>query len=282
MKEIALKNQAANVNEEEKHFEFGKNWQNFLQKLNEERILEAEKSLKEMLKVETLDGLSFLDIGCGSGLFSLAAVRLGASQVMSFDFDPQSVACVSELKRRFFPEKDSWRSGQGSALDEVYMNSLGQFDIVYSWGVLHHTGNMWKGLANAIPTVKKKGKLFIAIYNDQDYMSRMWMSVKKLYNRTPSFLKFVLIPSFLYLWVPILIRDLFTGNPTRSWKNYVQRRGMSPWYDVIDWVGGYPFEVARPEDIFRFYHSRGFQLVEMKTTNRLGNNEFVFVRSTQS
>ena len=82
-------------------FEFGKNWGRFLAVLNDERISEAEASLKSMLKVEGLTGKSFLDIGSGSGLFSLAARRLGA-RVHSFDYDPQSVACTAELKRRYF------------------------------------------------------------------------------------------------------------------------------------------------------------------------------------
>ena len=122
-------------------FEFGANWSHFLALLDESRIADAEKSLCEMLGVTDLRDRRFLDIGCGSGLFSLAARRLGA-QVHSFDFDPQSVACAQELKRRFFPEDSQWRVGQGSVLDLGYLDGLGHFDIVYSWGVLHHTGSM--------------------------------------------------------------------------------------------------------------------------------------------
>lgn len=126
-------------------FEFGKNWTQFLTLLDESRIAEAEKSLRQMLEVESLAGKRFLDIGSGSGLFSLAAKRLGAS-VHSFDYDPQSVACTSELKRRYFPNDPDWVVEEGSALDAAYVQSLGKFDIVYSWGVLHHTGQMWQAL----------------------------------------------------------------------------------------------------------------------------------------
>src|SRR5207302_10440486 len=126
-------------------FEFGKNWGRFLEVLDDERIGEAEESLKKMLEVEGLAGKSFLDIGSGSGLFSLAARRLGA-RVHSFDYDPQSVACAAELRRRYFPNDEDWVVEPGSALDEAYLNRLGTFDIVYSWGVLHHTGAMWQAL----------------------------------------------------------------------------------------------------------------------------------------
>lgn len=261
-----------------KRFGFGKNWQRFLTRLNDGRIQEAEISLKEMLKVKDLNGISFLDIGCGSGLFSLAAMRLGASKILSFDYDSQSVACAQELKRRFYPDVSAWEINQGSVLDESFMQSLGQWDVVYCWGVLHHTGDMWMGLSNAIGAVKRGGKLFVAIYNDQGFVSQLWKAVKKAYNWLPSGLKFtILIPSFLRLWGPTLVRDFIIGKPLSSWRQYSTKRGMSPWDDVVDWVGGYPFEVAKPEEIFRFCHDRDFQLFEMITTNRLGNNELVFI-----
>src|SRR6185369_14036983 len=133
---------SAEVNAGER-FEFGKNWSRFLALLDERRIKEAEDSLKRMLEVETLEGKSFVDVGSGSGLFSLAARRLGA-KVHSLDYDPNSVACTAELKRRYFPNDLSWRVEEGSALDRKYLASLGTFDVVYSWGVLHHTGKMWQ------------------------------------------------------------------------------------------------------------------------------------------
>lgn len=260
-------------------FEFGKNWQRYLDRLNETKILEAEKSLKEKLAVENLNGLSFLDIGCGSGLFSLAAVRLGSSPVHSFDFDSFSVACCRDLKKRFFPDNTSWTIEQASVLNDTYLQGLPEFDIVYSWGVLHHTGKMWQAIENASHLVKPGGRLFIAIYNDQGIPSRIWTAIKKLYNRLPSFLRFlVLYPSFIIIWLPIFIRDLFKGHPGITWRNYNSNRGMSPWEDVIDWVGGYPFEVATPGEIFQFLHSRGFTLEFMKTTFNLGCNEFIFHR----
>src|ERR1700755_2012521 len=130
-------------------FEFGENWSRFLAVLDEERIRKPQESLREMLEVERREGKSFLDIGAGSGLFSLAARRLGA-RVHSFDYDPRSVACTRELRRRFFDADPSWTIDEASALDESYVRSLGTFDVVYSWGVLHHTGQMWRALENAV------------------------------------------------------------------------------------------------------------------------------------
>ena len=264
-------------------FKFGENWSYFLASLDNERIREAEDSLRRMLETESLAGLSFLDIGSGSGLFSLAARRLGA-RVHSLDYDPKSVACTAELRRRYFPEDAAWTVEEGSALDAEYIKSLGHFDVVYSWGVLHHTGEMWRALENAQQPVKPGGRLFIAIYNDTGTQAARWKWIKKTYNRLPRLLR----APFAALAVapdeikPAL-RALVTLRPQeyiRRWTRYNKNRGMSRWRDIIDWVGGYPYEVATPDEIFDFYRERGFILTKLKCGGvGLGCNEFVFVRN---
>ena len=258
-------------------FQFGKNWQRFLSVLSEERIAEAEKSLKQMLDVEDLQGKSFLDIGSGSGLFSLAARRLGA-KVHSFDYDPNSVACTQELRRRYFPDDSSWTIEQGSVLDIDYLKSLGQFDIVYSWGVLHHTGAMWQALEGASLLVNKPGRLFIAIYNDQGGQSKRWYKVKQLY--CSGILGRALVSSFFipyFIFSGLAVDLLKARNPVTRYTEYKKTRGMSVIHDWFDWLGGYPFEVAKPEEIFQFYRDKGLILENLITCGGgLGNNQFVF------
>lgn len=268
----------AEINEKQR-FQFGENWNRFLTVLNDERIAEAEKSLKSMLEIKDLQGKTFLDIGSGSGLFSLAARRLGA-KVHSLDYDPNSVACTQELKRRYFPDDCDWTIEEASVLNPDYLQSLGKFDVVYSWGVLHHTGAMWNALENVSVLVGEGGKLFISIYNDVGGSSRRWRMIKQAYNRLPNSLKFlVLWPSFIRLWTPTTIRDLLTGQPFHTWNTYYTSRGMSPWWDVVDWVGGYPFEVAKPEEIFDFYRQRGYRLEKLQTcAGGHGCNQFVFTK----
>lgn len=265
-------------------FEFGKNWTRFLSTLNPDRISEAEASLKEMLEVDDLQGKTFLDVGCGSGLFSLAAHRLGA-EVFSFDFDPNSVNCALELRRRYGSDALAWKIEEGSALDTEYMASLGQFDVVYSWGVLHHTGDMWKGLDHVSTQVAPGGKLFIALYNDTGTQAERWRALKKTYNQLPGPLK---KPYAALISVPGelkgILAGLLRGKPFQHfsrWKSYADNRGMSYWHDIVDWVGGYPYEVSTPDEIFDYYKARGFVLTKLLAGGvGLGCNEFVFKRDT--
>ena len=257
-------------------FQFGANWQKFLKTLTDEKIYKAENSLKEMLDMDTLSGKRFLDIGSGSGLFSLAARRLGA-MVYSFDYDPKSVSCTKELKRRYYPNDNNWIIEEGSILDDKFISSLGKFDIIYSWGVLHHTGDMNKALNNAIVPIVDQGLIFIAIYNDQDILSNIWLLIKKTYCSNwlgRQLIKGIILP-FLFLQ-SILIGLIKYKNPIGQFSNYKNNRSMSIYHDWIDWIGGYPFEVAKPEEIINLFKGYGYILENLITTNRHGCNQYIF------
>lgn len=264
-------------------FEFGENWRLFLGAMDESRVEQAKQSLRKMLGVEDFAGKRFLDVGAGSGLFSLAAKRMGA-QVHSFDFDPTSVACVCEIRRRFAPQADQWTIEEGSILDPQYLNSLGLFDIVYAWGVLHHTGQMWKSLENTDHLVAAGGTVFLAIYNDTGSQSERWKVIKRIYNQLPHFLR---VPYVIGVSAPsevkALLRSIIDGQfreYLRSWVRPEPSRGMSRWRDLVDWVGGYPYETAKPEEIFDFFSQRGYTLRKIKCGNvGMGCNEFVFEKA---
>jgi 2-polyprenyl-6-hydroxyphenyl methylase/3-demethylubiquinone-9 3-methyltransferase len=262
------------------NFAFGANWQRFLDHVTDERVRSAQRSLLEFLGLENLQGKSFLDIGCGSGLFSYAAHRLGATRVVSFDCDPQSAQCC----RHFHDagqQPPNWQIHQGSILDEGFTSSLGTFDVVYAWGTLQHTGRMWDALARAADLVKQDGFLYIAIYNHVDGLlgSRFWLSFKRAFNALPragqSVVEWGAIPVYF------LARRLHARSLIADVQTYESSRGMYWRTDITDWLGGLPYECATVEEVFKFIRNRRgtFQLYNLKTTNSLANNWYLFKRT---
>lgn len=251
-------------------FEFGKNWKNFLNNLDNSKIVQAEKSILDTLKLTNLNGYNFLDIGCGSGLFSLAAKNLGA-KVTSFDFDSDAVDCAKLLKEKYFKNDLDWKITQGSVLDKKFLSHLGNHNIIYSWGVLHHTGNMWEAINNVKSISTKNSLLYISIYNHQNYFSKFWTIIKKIYNKFYFLRPFLIITFSLYLLMPTLLKNIILRK-----KLY---RGMSLYTDLKDWLGGYPFETATPNQIQDVFKD-DFELINIKTVgNKLGCNEFVFKKN---
>ncbi|NJL53840.1 methyltransferase domain-containing protein [bacterium] len=265
-------------------FKFGENWKRFLSTVDEDRIVEAEKSLQEALKIDTLQDLTFVDVGCGSGLFSLAACRLGAAKVHSFDYDPSSAECARYLKRHYFPKSDHWTIEEGSVLDKAYLNSLDKFDIVYSWGVLHHTGSMWQALENITHLVKDRGKLYVSLYNDQGKQSIRWRKVKRFY--CSSWLgKWLVIACFfpIFAWQGLAADLAQKRNPLARYRDYKRQRGMSIFHDWIDWLGGYPFEVSRVDETVAFYQNHDFVLNDVFDCGQgSGCNRFLFTKVSPS
>lgn len=260
-------------------FEFGNNWRSFLSLLDEKRIEEAVRAVQLSLGRQSLAGLRVLDIGSGSGLSSLAMHRLGA-EVTSFDYDAVSVACTQELRSRYTADSTSWKVMQGSVLDEAFMSSLGTFDLVYAWGVLHHTGAMWDSINLAALRVNQGGRLLIALYNDQGWRSHMWLRVKRTYCGSTAG-RFLVKAAFYPLFaLYALLLDIRRGHlPGAHARNYLERRGMSLIHDWRDWLGGYPFEVANPSEVRSVLARHGFDLEHQTLTHGWGCNEFVLTKT---
>jgi SAM-dependent methyltransferase len=236
-------------------FSFGRNWLRYSRTIDENRTRSAEDSLRGMLNVGSLSGMSFLDIGSGSGLFSLAAYRLGA-EVRSFDFDPDSVACTTLLKWTHAASAVNWVIEPGSVLDRNFLDGLGCFDIVYA-------------MAQVVGNVAPGGLLYLSIYNDQGWKSRAWTMIKRTYNRVAIARPLLVLAYLVYPGIPSL---LYGSIRRRS-----RPRGMNFWSDLLDWLGGYPFEVASRQQVVEFYQRQGFALLQLKSVgNNQGCNEFLF------
>lgn len=287
---------------QETRFAFGKNWSEFLQSLDEERVEQAIVSLRSLLQLDAQDdrplaGKRLLDIGSGSGLFSLAAIHLGAD-VVSLDIDRDSFQCTLDLKNRFQeavpaesePRKDGspiiapdWQVLHASVLDQQAMDGLGEFDVVYSWGVLHHTGRMVEAIDAAAASVNQGGWLAIAIYNDQGGGSRRWHAIKRGYHKVPAFVRPVYVTLVAGIYeLKFASARLARGRnplPFADWRAKKNDRGMSAWHDWVDWIGGLPFEVATPEAIIMPLRKKGFVLENLRTVGSgWGCNEYVFQR----
>jgi 2-polyprenyl-6-hydroxyphenyl methylase/3-demethylubiquinone-9 3-methyltransferase len=254
-------------------FRFGQNWKDYaLNALDERKVQQAQQDLAALLNQDDLSGQTFMDIGCGSGLHSLGAVLLGAAAVYALDVDVDCIEVTQETIRRFVPDSDRIQVCQISVLDRDAMARLPQADIVYSWGVLHHTGQMHPAIKIASERVKPGGLYVIAIYN-KHVTSPLWRVVKKVYNVAPGFVRrllYVLFYGIIYAAKWAVTRQ----NPLDK------ERGMDFGYDVVDWIGGYPYEYASIEDIVRYVTGLGFQ-VERVIPAQVGTgcNEFVFRRT---
>lgn len=268
-------------------YDFGSNWWSFVEgHLTDERIEQAKRSLTDFLGVDDLQGRSFLDIGCGSGLFSLAAHLLGARSIVSLDVNPNSVRCCNALRTRA-GNPDTWTVQQGSILDREFVDRLELADVVYSWGVLHHTGSMVEAIRNAASRVRPGGLFYIAIYNTADGIgvysdgrigsSGFWEREKRWYVAMPTIAQRGLDGLAA---AGMVITALLRGrNPVRMIREHKTLRGMSFMVDIRDWLGGYPYEHATVAEIFRLVHGElGMDLRNLNSTNSLMNNEFLFER----
>jgi 2-polyprenyl-6-hydroxyphenyl methylase/3-demethylubiquinone-9 3-methyltransferase len=261
-------------------FKFGRNWQRYVaDHLTAERRDTARRSITDLLG--DISGQTFLDIGAGSGLFSACALELGAARIVSLDVDADSVASCRRL-REAAGAPDHWQVLEGSILDAAVVERLEPADVVYSWGVLHHTGDMWTAIDNAAKLVKAGGRLCIAIYNDAPgrrlFTTPRWVAIKRSYNHAPRPVQRLMEVGYEAFW---WLNQMRRGhNPRRAAAEYRKERGMAVRTDLVDWLGGYPFEYASTDDIVAFCEARGLRTEHVKRLDArdIGNNEFVFTR----
>src|SRR5262249_51333182 len=243
---------------------FGRNWRRYLDETDPDvRTREAVASLTSLFGEGALVGKTFLDIGCRSGLFSLAALRLGASRVVSLDVDPDSVACCRSLADQIQAPADAWTVLHGSILDRDFVERLPRTDVVYSWGVLHHTGAMWTAIENACSRVAPGGKLLIGIYNWRGGRrgTATWQKLKRWYCEAPPWQRQAW--EWTYIAWNLMSLGVRLRNPVAHVRGYHQNRGMSWFRDVSDWLGGYPYEAATAGEILAFVRGRfGFELTK--------------------
>ncbi|HNX50077.1 MAG TPA: class I SAM-dependent methyltransferase [Thermoanaerobaculaceae bacterium] len=267
------------MTERSARFAFGSNWERFVRKhFSEERVAASQQQLLAFLDTADLRGRSFLDIGCGSGIHSLAALRSGAAAIVSFDYDPVAVETTRRV-RDYAGGPDRWSVLQGSVLDEAFMSGLEKADVVYSWGVLHHTGDLWRAMDLAASRCKPGGWIYLALY-DYEHHDRppeetpeMWLEVKQAYNRAGWWgkrrLELWYVWAFMIsrnpLWLPVVCYRLVRNR---------RSRGMAFYTDLVDWLGGWPMEFARREDVQQWAARKNLTMLKMKTGE--ANTEYLF------
>jgi 2-polyprenyl-3-methyl-5-hydroxy-6-metoxy-1,4-benzoquinol methylase len=238
------------------HFSFGENWASYAHLIDEDAIAESVQGVIRLLGINDLSGRSFLDVGCGSGLHALAALRLGAAQVTALDIDPVAVTTTKAVLDRL-ASSQNWTVECRSVL-EATPGNLGVYDIVYSWGVLHHTGALLEALFRAAAVVKVDGLFALALYRKTP-LCPIWRMIKRWYSQTGRTGQAIARALYIALFrVSLLAR----GRSMRAYiRNYKSHRGMDFDHDVHDWLGGYPYESIAPEELRAFLAQRGLREV---------------------
>lgn len=241
----------------ESHFQFGRNWRSYAENLSDLEIDDATEAMGKLLGTDTLADRSFLDIGCGSGIHALAALRLGATRVMALDIDPDSVDTTRRLLARHAP---------GHVVEIRVASIFGSegierasYDVVYSWGVLHHTGRMHEALRRSAVLVRPGGTFAFALYR-KTWCCPLWTLEKRWYRDAGERARRLARSTYVNI---VRLGMLLTGHSYRRYlEQYPRRnRGMDFMHDVHDWLGGFPYESISAAEVDEFMRALGFEQI---------------------
>ena len=243
------------------HFSFGRNWASYAGIIDDARLAEAERGLVHLFGGEGLAGKSFLDLGCGSGLHAVAAVRLGASRIVAVDIDSVAVDTARTVLRQHAPQISS--DVRRLSVFDLEPETFGRFDVVYSWGVLHHTGAMHEALLRAAQMVAPGGRFAFALYH-RTRMCGFWRREKRWYAAASPRAQRAARAVYTAL---LRLRFALTGGDFRAYvANYQRGRGMDFAHDVHDWMGGYPYESISATEVEVLMRRLGFTHVRSFVT----------------
>lgn len=249
-----------NLKDVSTHFEFGRNWKSYVDNVVTQRSIDAaEQGLERLISRDEIIGKSFLDIGCGSGMTMLAALRLGAGEVHGMDIDPQAIGATHSLLGHF-ADGSNWSAKTMSVFDTTSL-AAGRFDVVHSWGVLHHTGAMWEAIDLARRLVAHGGLFVLALYRKTMFCP-VWRLEKRIYSRSPRPIQSV---ARLIYKATCSIRLVSKGeNPWRYSRSYGQsRRGMDWDHDIHDWLGGYPYESVSQQEMLTYARNHDLEVIKV-------------------
>lgn len=254
-------------------FSFGENWKDYVGTIDNDDITSANEDITDWLSENEITDKDIIDIGCGSGIHSYCFYKHGANKLVSVDADPRSVEATSLLRDRA-EQPSNWTVSVGSILDDSLLENLGKFDVVYSWGVLHHTGEMWQAIENASTLAKPGGLFWISLYSKGPGYPKD-LAIKQKYNKLSNVGKKIFIARKI---VKIMWKRLKKGKNPITWNEKVGR-GMHKYHDIIDWYGGLPYEVASKDEIESFLDKRNFNLVRAQETKERTCSVYLFKKT---
>jgi 2-polyprenyl-3-methyl-5-hydroxy-6-metoxy-1,4-benzoquinol methylase len=241
---------------EDGNFSFGFNWIDYAKNRLNEAIISQHLSDLAQIYNEIDNRGALLDLGSGSGLSSLCFLRLGFNSVTSVDLDPYSIEAGEATMERFGePYRGRWNTHQANILDPLFVAAnSNKYDVVYSWGVLHHTGDMWQAIRNAASLVANKGIFHITLYRSGGmYTQHLRMKFAFLMSDREG--KKRILFDYLNLIEKTVNHSVFLPK---------DHRGMNHFNDALDWLGGVPYEVADPDVLQSYLFSLGFQRIHFR------------------